>query len=176
MYCPANEQLQGKETRLVHKFQLAGLGQAPFQFAGMTESVITYPDGTSKAGSSCDYCGTGIRYEFWIESADAKRSKVGCNCVHKTGDAGLVLQISKAERELKDKKNAAAKERKRLKLVERVAKAKELLPSIRWKLAEQPHPSPYFAKEGRTLLDYVNWCFDNGAEEKACVMIELAAK
>ena len=66
-----------------HKFELAGLGLAPFRFIGANEKRITYPDGSSKAGSSCDYCATGIALECWVESADGKRFKVGCNCIEK---------------------------------------------------------------------------------------------
>ena len=40
-----------------HKFELAGLGMAPFRFIGASENAITYPDGTTKAVGSCDYCG-----------------------------------------------------------------------------------------------------------------------
>ena len=72
---------------MTHPFQKAGLGTAPFSCTHVTESVFTLPDGTSKAGGCCDYCGTGIRWEFWIKGsiAGAKQFKVGCDCVVKTG-------------------------------------------------------------------------------------------
>ncbi len=175
MIATVNEILTGKETSTIHKFERAGLGKAPFQFTGMTEKVITYPDGSSQAGSHCDYCFTGIRYEFWVESADKRSFKVGCDCIHKAGDAGLIRQISKAERELRDKKNKAAKVRKAEKLTARVQAAKAKLPTVAGTLASQPHPSSYFAKEGRTMLDYVKWCLENHAEEKASFIIEKAA-
>jgi hypothetical protein len=69
----------------VHPFEKAGLGQAPFRCVGMVENVFMLPDGNSKAGGFCDYCYTGIRYEFHIESADQKKFKVGCDCVRRTG-------------------------------------------------------------------------------------------
>lgn len=68
-----------------HPFENAGLGQAPFRCVGMVENIFMLPDGGSKAGGFCDYCYTGIRYEFQIESADQKKFKVGCDCVRKTG-------------------------------------------------------------------------------------------
>jgi hypothetical protein len=106
-----NETLSGKETSSIHHFELAGLGKAPFHFTGtVTEKVfVACPGATPKAGSSCDYCGTGIRYEFWVRSACGKEFKVGCDCIHKTGDRGLIQQISAAERKLRDAKNKAAK-------------------------------------------------------------------
>jgi hypothetical protein len=68
-----------------HPFEKSGLGQAPFRCVGVTENVFMLPDGGSKAGGCCDYCFTGIRYEFHIESADEKNFKVGCDCVRKAG-------------------------------------------------------------------------------------------
>jgi hypothetical protein len=70
---------------MTHPFQKAGLGTAPFRCTHVTEAVFTLPDGTSKAGGCCDYCYTGIRWEFHVESADQRTFKVGCDCVAKTG-------------------------------------------------------------------------------------------
>jgi len=72
---------------MTHPFEKAGLGKAPFSCTHVTENVFALPDGTSKAGGCCDYCGTGIRWEFWIKGsvAGAKQFKVGCDCVAKTG-------------------------------------------------------------------------------------------
>jgi hypothetical protein len=74
----------------VHVFQRAGLGNAPFRCIGFDECVITHPDGTTQAGGSCDYCGTGIRYTCVIRSHDGRTFKVGTDCVAKTYDAGLI--------------------------------------------------------------------------------------
>jgi hypothetical protein len=171
-----NESLSGKETSTIHTFERAGLGKAPFYFTGtMTEKVHCVPGGIPRAGSSCDYCGTGIRYEFWVESSDSKTFKVGCDCIRKTGDAGLIKQISAAERKLRDVKNAAARVRKAERIAARVEAAMSLLPTIVARLSEKPHPTPYFASEGRTLLDYVKWCLENRAGEKAASIIESEA-
>jgi hypothetical protein len=72
---------------MTHPFEKAGLGKAPFSCTGVTENVFVVGDGTTKAGGCCDYCGTGIRWEFWIKGsiAGAKQFKVGCDCVAKTG-------------------------------------------------------------------------------------------
>lgn len=72
---------------MTHPFEKAGLGKAPFSCTHVTENVFALPDGTSKAGGCCDYCGTGIRWEFWIKGsiAGARQFKVGCDCVAKTG-------------------------------------------------------------------------------------------
>jgi hypothetical protein len=171
-----NAKLTGKETSTIHRFELAGLGKGPFQFTGtVTEKVfVACPGAMPKAGSSCDYCGTGIRYEFWVTSADGKTFKVGCDCIHKTGDRGLIQQIAKAERELRDAKNKAAKERKAARLAGRVELAKIRLKSVCGTIASQPHPNQYLADQGKTLLDYVWFCFENRAAERACFIIETA--
>ena len=72
---------------MTHPFEKAGLGKAPFSCTHVAENIFRLPDGTSKAGGCCDYCGTGIRWEFWIKGsvAGAKQFKVGCDCVAKTG-------------------------------------------------------------------------------------------
>jgi hypothetical protein len=72
---------------MIHPFEKAGLGKAPFSCTGVSENVWENGDGTTKGGGVCDYCGTGIRWEFWIKGsiAGAKQFKVGCDCVAKTG-------------------------------------------------------------------------------------------
>jgi hypothetical protein len=72
---------------MTHPFEKSGLGKAPFTCTHVTENVFALPDGTTKAGGCCDYCGTGIRWEFWIKGsvAGARQFKVGCDCVAKTG-------------------------------------------------------------------------------------------
>ncbi len=74
-----------------HVFERAGLGKAPFRYVGMTESKYQACHGAPvQPGSSCDYCGQGIMYVCEILSADGRRFKVGCDCVARTGDAGLI--------------------------------------------------------------------------------------
>jgi hypothetical protein len=158
----------------VHRFELAGLGKAPFHFTGAAteKTYCARPGAPVQPGSTCDYCGTCIRYEFWVRSADGREFKTGCDCIHKTGDAGLIQQISTAERKLRDAKNAAARARKADRLAERIEVARGMLPAIRSKLAEQPHPNSYYAAAGKSLLDYVTWCLDNRAGDKAASVIE----
>lgn len=168
-----SESLKAGEASTVHRFERAGLGKAPFRFVEMTEKVYqACPGAPAQPGSNCDYCMASIRYEFWCESSDGKVFKVGCDCIHKIGDRGLVKQISAAERQLRDKKNAAARERKKAKKIARLESARAKLPTIRGTLASQPHPHEYHASQGKTLLDYVEWCLVNHGEERACDVIE----
>ena len=73
-----------EETMTIHPFEQAGLGMAPFRFVGLTESVyVSAPGAPAQPGTSCDFCGIGIRYVCLIESQDRKQFKVGCDCVRK---------------------------------------------------------------------------------------------
>lgn len=177
MKATVNTTLQDGERSAIHRFEQAGLGEAPFRFTGtVTEKTYCACQGAPvQPGSTCDYCGTCIRYEFWVKSADGREFRVGCDCIHKTGDRGLIQQISAAERKLRDLKNAAAKARKQERLAKRIADARAALSSVQGLLSLQRHPSSYFADQGKTLLDYVQWCFKNGAGEKAAFHVERAA-
>jgi hypothetical protein len=86
----------------MHKWEQAGLGQAPFEFDCVTQN----------AGSraSCDYCGTAITYEFWIHSHDGRRFKVGCDCVAKVDhDNDLLSDVQRAQARLQAAQREARK-------------------------------------------------------------------
>jgi hypothetical protein len=88
----------------IHLFEEAGLGIAPFEFVG------EYDRGRNH--TTCDYCGTGIRYEQIIKDSKGNHFKVGNECVRKTGDKGLIslMQLELKKRRLK----AAEEKRKRM--------------------------------------------------------------
>lgn len=75
-----------------HVFEIAGLGKAPFKlvyvedvyFQEIRMAIHGIPRG------SCDYCSTAITTLFYIDSADGKRFHVGCECVKKISDRGLI--------------------------------------------------------------------------------------
>lgn len=155
-----------------HKFEVAGLGAGPFRFTHMEENVITYPDGTTQAGGCCDYCFTGIRYEFHIVSKDGKRSKVGCDCIAKVGDEGLLkaYKTSKQWRDLQAYKRAikAAKVRDEL---------TALIGDSAATLAVLPHPRGFTDRQTHqpmTALDYYRWHLENaGASGRDGTLREL---
>jgi hypothetical protein len=74
----------------MHVFERAGLGKAPFRCIGVAEKFITHPDGTTQAAGSCAFCGQGIRYVYTVIGRDQRPFNVGCDCVERTGDAGLI--------------------------------------------------------------------------------------
>lgn len=155
-----------------HCFELAGLGKAPFRFVGMSVNVIRYPDGSTQAGGSCDYCGTGIANECQVKSADGRTFKVGCDCIQKTGDAGL-MQAYKTSPDVR--KHAAqlrrAKDQKKTAELARIISENETL------LKSLPHPRGFTDRATRqplTALDQYQWLQKNcGASGRAATLTGL---
>lgn len=142
----------------VHKFEVAGLGKAPFRFVGTYESkfqaVPGDPNCPIQPGTSCDYCGTGIMLVCRIRDAQGKEFKVGCDCVAKTGDAGLSRQVDSA---VANRRRAMTHKRQD----ETIAAGKAALSEVVDVLRAQPHPAAYMAEKGLTLLDSVEWLFEH---------------
>jgi hypothetical protein len=139
----------------IHKFEAAGLGKAPYEFLCVTENVHSACPGHQQAGGSCDYCGTGIRYEFHLRSADGKEFKVGSDCIFKAdnGDRNFLKIVDRAKKEEAKRKTEAAHKKQDAK----INAALEKLSTCRGTLTSLPHPSI----PGKTLLDWVNWMLEN---------------
>ena len=75
-----------------HVFELKGLGQAPYTY-------IRCVDRGHRSHSDCKFCGTGIRYEFWLRSADGKEFFVGSDCIFKSGDVGLTKTVKSVKKD-----------------------------------------------------------------------------
>jgi hypothetical protein len=151
--------MSNETATAVHKFEQAGLGKAPFRFVGKIYQDIRYGnavvviDGVeceTKPGGSCDYCGQYIVNMFQIESADGRRFKVGCDCLGKTGDAGLVR---KAKKIISDEAAARRRGRDAAKLTEE----RTWFETVRTQAQAIVHPDPRFAAHGETLADMVDW-------------------
>ncbi len=65
-----------------HAFERVGLGKYPYTVAGF-----------GKAETCCAFCGRPITYAARILSSDGREFKVGCDCVMRSGDAGLDRRI-----------------------------------------------------------------------------------
>jgi hypothetical protein len=149
----------------IHCFEAAGLGKAPFRYTGMVYQDMAYGqrkvniggvECLTKPGGSCAYCGTYIVNMFNVESADGNRFHVGCECIRKTGDAGLIQKVDRDVKEFERKKRAAKKSAK-------IAKDREFCQAAQiGLLAQFPHPSSHFAAEGKTLFDWAKWMMDQG--------------
>lgn len=156
----------------IHKFEAAGLGKAPFRFQGVRENLFRTPDGHCKPGGSCDYCGTGIRDEFWLSSADGQQFKVGCDCIRKAGDKGL-LQAYKSSPEFRAKQ-AAKRQADRIKAT---AELNQLIADNADKLRAIPHPQGFINRktnEPLTGLDWAIWMQDHcGLSGKKAIIRRL---
>ena len=153
---------------IVHPFELAGLGKAPFKFVGSytdigpkkwVENGVQCESGApGQPMGSCDFCGTGIAYCFQVKSSDGTTSVVGSSCVEKTFCKGTRV-YTEVERVVRARKREQREKRELLK----IEQAREWLtvPSIREALAGYPHPSKYRESLGDTRLDWCDWSLDN---------------
>jgi hypothetical protein len=176
---------QQTETATVHPFEAAGLGQAPFRFVGMIWQDLCYGEAilnreeyqrtgiriSTKPGGTCDYCGAYIVDMFKVESADGRTFKVGSDCIAKVEAKGskVLTAVQRAARK-------AAKDRKLVRDKARIAAAAGLLPSVRNKIAESPHPTPYLANQGLTMADWCDWVLANGGTTGQLFVAKLIEK
>lgn len=164
------------QTIKIHKFELAGLGKAPFRFVGQTESkFVAAPGVPARPGSTCDYCGTPIMECYWIRSADGKESKVGCDCILKYGDSGL-KKVAQGKRAEKRREQARARTDEKRKTLPEMIRAILASPAG-LELKNEPHPHAWRAENGETLWDSYEWFSRNaGAKGLTQVMKELKAR
>ncbi len=152
----------------VHVFEAAGLGIAPFRFVGHHEErggkVIELDGVTVTVGSpgqpmgTCAYCGTGIAICCEIESSDGKKFVVGSDCVLKTGDKGLKVQVDEMKRIANIEKQLA-----------QVEAGREWIDQNREALAALPHPN----KRG-SWLDTVEWFYKNAGRSGKLRILKAA--
>lgn len=102
------------KTEYLHPFEIAGLGESPFRYAGIRENVYSACPGHQQPGGTCDYCGQGIRYECIINSKDGKQFVVGMDCVAKLGraDNKLVDAVKRERLNMERAKRQAEREAK----------------------------------------------------------------
>ncbi len=139
----------------IHAFEHKGLGKAPFHVTGFSECIFrAAPDAPKQPGTCCDYCGTGIMYVCHIQSSDGKMFKVGCDCVMKTGDAGLIHQYKTTPEYRSHKRKLAAAKAQRVE-----NELKDLFELNIEKTKLIPHPYGY---QNLTFFDYITYMIRNG--------------
>lgn len=146
---------------IIHKFEQAGLGKAPFVFMGVEEKRYQACQGAPiQPGGCCDYCGEAIVECCIIRSVDGKIFTVGNVCVLKTDDAGLINVTKRAV-------NKARREKQVIRENQRIAAAKELIArhDVRSKLSAEPHPYDYQAAKGLTRLSWALWMMSNAGNK-----------
>jgi hypothetical protein len=97
----------------VHPFERAKLGLAPFRCTRVTVEKYQACHGAPiQPGTSCDFCGTGIMYAYWIKGSDERPEfKVGCDCVARTG--AVVERFDVERKKLAREQSAARSHAKR---------------------------------------------------------------
>ncbi len=91
------------------KFETLGFGHGPYRVVGYTLKLHQNPGGYSKAGSTCDACGTAIAHCYRIRSDDGIEFQVGCDCVRKV-DPELIGQCAYVRREAEVRLRREARE------------------------------------------------------------------
>lgn len=131
---------------MTHPFEKAGLGKAPFYCTHVTENVFENGDGTTKAGGCCSYCGTGIRWEFWIKDsvAGSRQFRVGCDCVAKTGWGIEGFEKVRAEH-VRARREAGAQKR-------REARKAQIAAEIAQRAAERQEATQAWRDENSALV------------------------
>lgn len=142
-------------NNLVHIFEQAGLGQAPYTFL----HVSTMP-------SSCQYCSTPIIYQFWLRSADGRTFYVGSDCIHKSGDAGLAKVIDPILRE----HQRQLREKREQTILTMFATYVQATPNFWNDTFPGTHPNSYYASKGKTMGDYKQFCWEHSGSTKKVKM------
>lgn len=145
--------------QLVHRWEKAGLGKAPFQFIGWRDSFYqACPGAPVQPGSSCCYCATGISRQFHVRSADGKQFFVGSTCIDKVNEKGskLVSDVDRVRNKIKS-------QQAHLRAQERTIEALEwmLNKNLRTHLDRLHHPLVWRSDNGDTLLDWACWMMNN---------------
>lgn len=132
-----------------HDFEQRGLGQPPYRVLRLN----VHDARTAK----CERCGRDLKREYIVESSDGRQFAVGSDCVKRSGDWQLIAAVE------------AESNRQRIEAL----KANLADQRIAAALATKPHPTPFYAQQGSTLLDYANFTMANGG---LSAQLKLAAK
>lgn len=145
------------------------LGPGPYKFVGMvelrkTERGVTVSDPylakLVKTGiGTCSHCGTAIMNCCIVRTGNGELYGVGTTCIIKSAkkyEPELHTKVQLAKREL-DKRRR--QERENRKAEELRPQAKQLLEENLDLLNSTPHPSEYFASQGKTLFDYLDFSY-----------------
>lgn len=153
---------------IVHKFEVAKLGVAPFRCVGsfidegpkkwIEDGVQCESGSPGQAMGSCDYCGQGIKLCFRIKGTCGSVFVVGSSCVEKTSAKGTRIynDVERVMLEHRRKLRHAREDRK-------IEELKALLktPDSREKISQSPHPHKWRSDLGENLLDFGEWTMSN---------------
>lgn len=142
------------------------LGKAPYTLIGYEfDPRVETANGWQGGNHACDHCGRGIAHVFIVKSSDGKVFTLGSEHAKYLGDDGLVENIkarmAQARREAREEANRAQRMAWAQERAEReanlVAKVKAEYQRLLPQLQSTPHPNAYFASQGKTLVDYIDY-------------------
>lgn len=114
-------------------------------------------------GPTCDYCGMGIRYVVMVRSADGKEFGIGTDCAMKLYKSTNVARASEDEmsRVIREHKNKLAKASRQRREEALIAELSASIVGCEDRLRVKNHPTKYWAEQGKTLWDYLEWYNQN---------------
>lgn len=105
-------------ANVIHPFELANLGTAPFRIVRAIELTFQAAPGEPvRAGGSCDYCSTAIQNAYIVRGADGREFKVGCECVRKVAKAAADTALARSQYAADAPKRAAAKAKRNARII-----------------------------------------------------------
>lgn len=150
------ETLAADASAPIHAFERAGLGKAPYTFLGHSREVYQAipgdPSCPIQPAGSCDYCGQGIYDQFRFRSADGRTFKVGCDCVRRAGDAGMIKRVNAVVAKARTAQTHARQD-----AIIATGAALLVRMDLRAALASIPSEHEWKAANGGTALDDAEW-------------------
>jgi hypothetical protein len=142
-----------------HVFEVTKCGVAPFTFMYVWEMPSTslmegiggceiYNARMASAPcsvGSCKHCGMPLIYHYIIKDVNGKLFAVGCECVNKTGDNGLIVAVEKAKKNFEKGKREIKKQSKRA--IQEAARQAEIDARIAKFDSENPLVIPFLTAE-----------------------------
>jgi hypothetical protein len=140
-------------AEIIHPWQAAGLGTAPFQFDRFERTSVH---------ERCDACGHFLQRLFWLRSADGSAFKVGSECIKRVEpNYSPLSRAATAAIEDSIKRETEARVERTRALLEAHP---EFLADIRHGLYSQ-----------RTIREWALFAFEHGGRrkhEEACRLVE----
>lgn len=144
------------------------LGEGPFRFVGTFDlgAAIRHQEafGDSRMAfasapklergmGTCAHCNHAILNICIIQRGDGLLYGVGSDCVSKAAAEGDVGALAEMERSLRN----AARDKRRAREQAKCAELRPAFESALNKLSALPHPTAYYAEQGKTLADYYSY-------------------
>ena len=153
-------------------------GKAPYRFIGLETQTVNN-DGMVKVeskdglehwttpGGTCAVCGTYISVFYNFKSKDGVTFHVGSECALQSDLPYKELTLVQRAKKHHNNQLRWAREEKKIKKLEEIVSSKDF--------SGYKHPNEYFAKNGKTMLDYINYVMEmsgNGGKIKLLKMLE----